>query len=120
MPQFFGPVCTPADNAPTYAFVEYVPNVAATYAYLVIFAVFLIIQLGLGLRYKTWFFCGGLACGLLLEIIGYVGRILLRSNPCSSSVFLMYVLVCSEWCPVHHDSQSTLGTSYLLVSARRS
>jgi len=84
-----GPVCARRQDAPTYGFVEYSPNLGATYAYLIIFCIFLLLQLGLGIRHKTWFFCGALICGLILEIVGYAGRLLLRTQPCELGTFLM-------------------------------
>jgi len=72
-------------------FVEYIPNAAATYAYLAIFALFLVLQTGLGIRYRTWYFWLGLFCGLVLEVIGYAGRIIIRTSPCKLSNFLTYV-----------------------------
>lgn len=86
-----GPICADAVFSPEDGFVEYAPNAAATYAYIAIFALFLICQIRLGLKYKAWFFTLGLICGLILEIIGYVGRIRLRSSPCELSNFLLFV-----------------------------
>lgn len=45
-------------------YVHYAPNFAATVAYLVIFAIFLFAQVGLGLVYRTWGFIIGMSCGL--------------------------------------------------------
>lgn len=38
---------------------------------------------------RTWGFLGGMFGGLVLEIIGYVGRIQMHSNPFTDSPFLM-------------------------------
>jgi hypothetical protein len=46
-----------------------------------LFGVMCIVQIPLGIRYRTWGFTVGAFCGLVLEVIGYVGRIMLNSNP---------------------------------------
>lgn len=73
--------CT-LDTCPiTEAYVYYVPSLAGNAFYLALFAIFLVAQLGLGIRYKTWGFLAGLFGGLVLEIIGYLGRVQLHNNP---------------------------------------
>ena len=56
-------------------FVNYLPSIATSAAYLSIFAVFLFIHIGLGVFYRTWIFGSCMAAGLLLEILGYGGRL---------------------------------------------
>ncbi|KAJ5752226.1 RTA1-domain-containing protein [Penicillium odoratum] len=77
----------------TEAYVYYFPSLADNAFYLALFAVFLIFQLGLGIRYKTWGFSAGLFGGLVLEIIGYAGRLQMHDNPFLFNPYLEY-LVC--------------------------
>lgn len=73
----------------TYANLNYVPTFAGNLAYLIIFAILLAIQIVLGVRYKTWGFLVGMVCGLLLEIIGYAGRVLLHDDIFNFNYFVM-------------------------------
>ena len=73
-------------------FLDYPPNQAVSVAYLAIFALFMMVQLGIAFYYRTWVFGFAIWGGLVLEIIGYVGRILMRSNPFDMSIFLTYFI----------------------------
>ena len=70
-------------------YVEYAPVLGGNAAYLAIFAIFLCLQTGIGLFYRTWGFWIGMVCGLILEIIGYAGRIMLRTSPFDLNTFLL-------------------------------
>lgn len=70
-------------------YVEYPPELAGNVAYLAIFAIFLCLQTGIGLYYRTWGFWTGMVCGLILEILGYAGRIMIRNNPFDLNIFLL-------------------------------
>lgn len=69
--------------------INYEPNLGVNSFFLAFFAVLLVAQGGLGYYYRTWGFTIGMACGLILEIAGYVGRILLHNNPFNFTSFLM-------------------------------
>ncbi|KAJ5930485.1 RTA1-domain-containing protein [Penicillium verhagenii] len=84
--------CTLSTCPITDAYVYYLPSLAGNAFYLALFALFLILQLGLGIRYKTWGFLAGLFGGLVLEIIGYLGRIQIHSNPFSFNSYLEYLI----------------------------
>jgi hypothetical protein len=71
-----------------WAFVEYIPSLGGNAAFLSIFAVLWLAQLYQGIRYRTWGFLTGMAVGGLLEIAGYLGRILLHSDPFNFNYFL--------------------------------
>jgi hypothetical protein len=73
--------------------VEFLPTVAGNTLYAVLLALILIAQVGLGVWYRTWGFMAGMFCGLVLEVIGYAGRIMLHSNPFNFNSFLVYVLM---------------------------
>lgn len=66
----------------------YVPSLGGNVAYLAIFAALLIPNVYLGIRYKTWGYTVGMVCGLVLEVIGYAGRVQLHFNPFPFDPFL--------------------------------
>ena len=71
---------------------HYLPNLGGNSFFIAVFALFIPVQLFLGIRHRTWGFLFGTICGLILEIIGYVGRLKIRDNPFIDEWFLMYVL----------------------------
>jgi hypothetical protein len=79
--------------------VVYIPTLSGNAAYAGIFGAILVAQLGLGILYRTWGFLIGMTCGLLLEIVGYAGRIMLHNNPFDFNSFLMYVSLPPSWQP---------------------
>lgn len=73
------------------AYIQYQPNMAGNIFYLALFAIILIGQIGTGIVFRSWSFTVPMVAGLILEIIGYLGRILLHDNPFSFNDFLMWV-----------------------------
>ncbi|KAI2786374.1 Efflux pump himE [Penicillium oxalicum] len=80
------------------AVIPYQPNVAANVVFLVIFALALAAQIWMSTRYRTWTHLVGMVGGLVLEIVGYVGRILLHYDPFNFNNFVIY-LVCLTVAP---------------------
>ncbi|PYH70661.1 RTA1 domain-containing protein [Aspergillus vadensis CBS 113365] len=80
------------------AYVNYIPSLGGNIFYAAVFAVLLIAQLILGIRYRTWGYLTGLFGGLLLEIIGYIGRIQMHYNPFKFTPYLEY-LICLTIAP---------------------
>ncbi|GJP97234.1 hypothetical protein CBS115989_6515 [Aspergillus niger] len=80
------------------AYVNYVPSLPGNIFYLAVFSALLIAQLILGIRYRTWGYLTGLFGGLLLEIIGYAGRIQMHYNPFKFNPYLEY-LICLTIAP---------------------
>ena len=68
---------------------QYLPSLAGNVLYVAIFAIVLALQIILGLRCRSWGFLGGMFGGLVLEIIGYAGRVQLHYNPFIDRPFLM-------------------------------
>lgn len=68
----------------------------------------------LGHRYKTGLYTGVLVTGLLGEIIGYAGRIMLNSNPFTKNAFLIY-LICLTLAPVFMTAAIYLTFSRFVV-----
>ncbi|KAJ6011870.1 hypothetical protein N7499_013160 [Penicillium canescens] len=80
------------------AYIEYRPNMPGNMVYLAIFAVLMVGQVGAGIKYRTWSFMVPMAAGLILEVIGYLGRVFLHNNPFNFDAFLMY-LICLTIAP---------------------
>ena len=70
---------------------DYDPSLGGNLVFLIIFSVLLVVQLGLGIAYRTWGFMVATAMGLVLEVIGYVARVQMHYNPFTANPFLMYV-----------------------------
>ncbi|GAO13164.1 hypothetical protein UVI_02025200 [Ustilaginoidea virens] len=97
----FGPKtkCT-LDNCPVeWSIYGFQPSLAANIALLAIFAVIGIVHAYLGFRWRSWGFMVGMLLGCLSEAIGYIGRIMLHSNPFSFIGFMIQI-VCLTIAPV--------------------
>lgn len=81
--------CTVETCPLTCAQVDYLPTFGGNVAYAAVFGLLLVVQLWFGIKYKTWGFMVGMICGLLLEVVGYVGRIMLHNNPFNFNNFIM-------------------------------
>lgn len=84
-----GFICTPQTCSLDYAFLQYYPTFAGNLVYLIIFAVMLLPQVGLSIRHKTWGFLVGFFGGIALEILGYIGRLMLHHNPFDFNSFIL-------------------------------
>lgn len=81
-------------NVPTgaqFTHFAYSPNLAANILYICILSIFFLGQFVIGIYSRTWDFMGGMLVGLVLEIVGYTSRILMRADPSARTPFLMYV-----------------------------
>jgi hypothetical protein len=81
-------LCTLDTCSLIYANFNYIPNLAGNIVYLAVFGLLIVPQLYFGIRYRTWGYMAGMLGGLLLEIIGYVGRVQLHFNPFPFNPFL--------------------------------
>ncbi|KAI9755882.1 MAG: hypothetical protein M4579_004095 [Chaenotheca gracillima] len=70
----------------------YVPNLAGNIFFIAFFSIALAAQLFLSIKTKTWGFLAAIVGALLLEILGYIGRIGLHNNTDSHNGFLMYLI----------------------------
>ncbi|KAH6869510.1 RTA1 like protein-domain-containing protein [Thelonectria olida] len=64
-------------------------NLGANLFFLISFALLVPFQTYYGIRYKTWGFMFSMLCSLILEILGYTGRIGLHYG---KDMFLMYII----------------------------
>lgn len=71
-------------------FVTYTPSLPGNVLYISLFGVMLLFQVIIGIRWKTWGYLVGMFGGLVLEIVGYAGRIQLHYNPFLFNAFLEY------------------------------
>ena len=76
----------------------YLPTLGGNGLYAGIFGTMVILQLYLGIRHRSWGYMGALLCGLALEIVGYVARVLLNISPFNNNYFLIY-LICLTIAP---------------------
>lgn len=74
-----------------WATMHYRPTIPGNAAYAGCLAVLLVAQLFYGIRKKTWSYMGAVSLGVIGEVAGYIGRILLNRNPFLMKNFLMSV-----------------------------
>ncbi|KAE9965822.1 hypothetical protein EG328_009378 [Venturia inaequalis] len=80
--------CTLATCSLLQAHYQYLPSLAGNALYVAIFSILLLSQIFLGFKSKAWGFMIGMVAGIILEIVGYVGRIQMHSNPFIDKGFL--------------------------------
>lgn len=73
------------------AFITYDPSLTGNALYVGLFGAILVVQVIQGLYYRTSSFAFAMFAGLVLEIIGYVGRVQMHFNPFAENPFLMQV-----------------------------
>ncbi|SMQ46575.1 unnamed protein product [Zymoseptoria tritici ST99CH_3D7] len=84
--------CTTATCCVAQSSFLYVPEYWPNLFYAILFGVFILPQVFLGVKYKTWGYMVGMVTGLAVEVIGYVGRVLLNDNWFNNDAFLMYLI----------------------------
>jgi len=70
----------------------YYPSLGANVFFAVFFALFAAASFSLGVRYRTWSYCFAMTLAGITETIGYVGRIILHSDPWSKAGFNMQIV----------------------------
>lgn len=80
--------CSVADNGQ----LHYIPSFTGNVFLLVLFVAFLIAHIAIALRYKTWTFLIAMVGGLVLEIVGYAGRIMLHNDDFNENNFIIYLV----------------------------
>lgn len=68
---------------------EYRPNIPGNVIYMIFFVALFGGQMWFGIRNKTWTYIGTMCAGILGEIVGYIGRIMLNLNPFIMNNFLL-------------------------------
>jgi hypothetical protein len=106
--------CTLALCPLTYATVHYDPTLVGNSLYLCLFAVILLIQAGQCIKYRTYSFTFAMISGLVLEIVGYLGRVQMHFNPFLSNPFLLYI-ICLTIGPVFFSAALYLTLSRIIL-----
>ncbi|CAI4218339.1 unnamed protein product [Parascedosporium putredinis] len=75
-----------------YSVYRYRPSLAANIAFAAIYAIALAIHAYLGFRWRQVWFASCMVIGCLVEIIGYVGRILMHGNPFMFAGFMTQIV----------------------------
>ncbi|CAJ2503031.1 Uu.00g104250.m01.CDS01 [Anthostomella pinea] len=73
-------------------FLANTPSLGGNAALLVLFAILIPIAFILGIRYKSSIFATTVTTGLALEVVGYIGRVLLHGSPNGRGPFIVYLL----------------------------
>lgn len=84
-------LCTISTCPLDWAQIRYYPSLGGNAFYLAVFALLLLLQLVIGIRYRIWAFTGTMFGGFVLEILGYAARVQLAINPFKHDPFLMSV-----------------------------
>ena len=71
--------------------ITYQPSIGGNASFLAIFGFLLFLHVGLGIRHKTWSYLVAMVCGLILEVVGYIGRLQLHDDPFNFNFFIEYV-----------------------------
>lgn len=82
--------CTP-ETCPT-SYAQYQPALAGNAFMIAAFAALVPVNLYAGARYKTPLYAALMVSGLLLEILGHVGAVLLRTDTTSHGFFSLYMM----------------------------
>ncbi|KUJ18266.1 RTA1-domain-containing protein [Mollisia scopiformis] len=92
----------------------YLPTVPGNAIYAAIFGIYVIAQLYFGIRYRVWGYMVAMVLGLVAEIIGYVGRIMLHNSPFDNNDFLTY-LICLTIAPALLSASIYLCLSRIVI-----
>ncbi|KAH8687526.1 RTA1 like protein-domain-containing protein [Tricladium varicosporioides] len=72
---------------------DYLPTVPGNGIFAGIFALFAIIQLFFGIKYKTWGYMSAMIIGLIMECVGYIARIMVHNSPFNNDIWLIYLIL---------------------------
>lgn len=84
--------CTPDTCPVTNGFFAAPPSLEGAAFLLAAFAALIPINLWIGARCKTTLYAVTLITGLLMEVMGYVGRLMLRNDLANKSYFVLFLL----------------------------
>jgi hypothetical protein len=97
-----------------WGYVHYQPSVGGNAFMCAAFGLLAAPALYLGITHKVKLFTFCFVMGLLGEVIGYIGRILLHNNPFSKDYFLMY-LICTTIAPTFTAAAVYLTLARIVV-----
>lgn len=84
--------CTTATCPVSNGFLAERPSLAGAATILCLFAALIPAQLWIGARSRTTTYTLAMVTGLAMEVVGYTGRLLLRSNLASKTYFMLFLL----------------------------
>jgi hypothetical protein len=70
---------------------QYQPSIPGNGVIIGVFALAMLIHIIQGIRWRSWDFMICVVIGCIDEIIGYIGRIMLHSNPFSFNAFIIQI-----------------------------
>ncbi|KAJ5623615.1 hypothetical protein N7490_012220 [Penicillium lividum] len=70
----------------------YTPNLGGNIFFTAFFGILGAAQVGLGVYYRTWTFMIALGIGALMEMAGYIGRVLMHYNPWNEGAFKLQIV----------------------------
>lgn len=70
----------------------YYPNFGGNVFFTAYFGLLAIFQLGFGIYFRTWTLMVALGAGAIMEMAGYVGRVLMNANPWNESAFKLQIV----------------------------
>ncbi|KAE8152826.1 RTA1 like protein-domain-containing protein [Aspergillus avenaceus] len=70
----------------------YYPNYGGNIFFAVFFGLCGVFQLGFGIYFRSWTLMVALAVGTLLEMAGYIGRVLMNKNPWDNGAFKLQIV----------------------------
>lgn len=105
-----GPSC-PVE-ATTYG---YYPSIGSNSVFLAVFIVTLLANVALAYFYRLWTYSFALSAGAALELVGYIGRLRMHSNPWSKSAFTMQI-VCLILAPSFVAASIYLTFKHLIIA----
>lgn len=106
--------CTLGTCPISLAYVHYRPTIPGNAFMIGAFSLLTPLALFLGIRYKTALYTSVFVAGLVGEVVGYAGRILLHQNPFSKPAFLTY-LICLTLAPVFMTAAIYLTLARVVV-----
>ncbi|KAK8096561.1 uncharacterized protein PG998_004778 [Apiospora kogelbergensis] len=84
--------CTPQTCCLKMGYMDYLPTLPGNIVYAALFAAILFPNFFWTIRSRTWSFGVWMTLGLLGEIVGYIGRVMLHNNIFSFNGFLIYLV----------------------------
>lgn len=71
---------------------KYRPSLAANGTFIALYSIAMAVHIFLGIHWKSWFYMIMMIFGCLIEIVGYIGRIILYNNPWSFGGFMIQIV----------------------------
>ncbi|RYP07459.1 hypothetical protein DL764_002466 [Monosporascus ibericus] len=90
----FGPNanCTLELCPVVYSVYGYLPNLGANISFAVLFGIAFVVHTWMGIKGRNWFFMTCVDVGCFSAVIGYIGRIIMHSNPFNFIAFMIQLL----------------------------